>query len=504
MSRSLYSKLLRTYGTLPGGAERRAFALSQQQKFSAQFAAPMLTALPATPADVIVIGAGFAGLSAAYHLVSAQHRVTVLEARDKIGGRVLSNRDQFARGQIIEFGAELIGANHRSWVNLALQFGLSFNVVTDDQLFEEADLVAPLIIGGRKIDPETARRLFINMDMAVRLLDVTGADVKEDRPWESPGAEQLDEELLGPWFRGKIDQMKLPPAEAGLLKEALDAEFTNDNAVSWDAQSLLAVLSQIKAHGGSKKFGEFTEVYRCSAGNDMLATKLEEHIGRANIKLNEPVTDIILNGNKTSVVINNGQKHYTADYIVLAAPPTVWQDITRDEEILRLRSQSGPAIKYMTAVADRFWIKDKLSPSGLCGDIGMTWEGTDNQSELPGKPMDISCFAGGSVADHILKQSDPKAFYDERLEGIFPGFSAAAIDSHLQNWPAEAYIKTGYSFPGRGEVCSKVKLLNQAYKERLFFAGEHACPGFWGFMEGALRSGIIAAKNIQQAAAKDR
>src|ERR1700754_4295825 len=101
MSRSLYSKLLRTYGTPPSGAEKREFALRQQSKFEAQFISTQLRAVPETPAHVIIIGAGFAGLSAAYHLTRNNHKVTVLEAGDRVGGRVFSDRNNFATGQII-------------------------------------------------------------------------------------------------------------------------------------------------------------------------------------------------------------------------------------------------------------------------------------------------------------------------------------------------------------------------------------------------------------------
>lgn len=504
MSRSLFAKLLRTYGTPPSGAERRQFALEQQAAYEAQFVSEQLRAMPAAPSSVIIIGAGFAGLSAAYHLVRNGHKVTVLEAGDRSGGRVLSKRDSFATGQVIEFGAELIGANHRTWVELAIEFGLSFNVVTNDEMFEEAELTGPLIIGGRSIDRPTAERLTHNLERAFELLDTAAEIVNEKTPWDSPDAQKIDNELLGRWFYSRVKEMGLSEADAQLLLEALDAEFTNDNAVSWQTQSLLAVLTQIKAHGGGKRFGDFTEVYRCSAGNDVLAGKMMEKIGAININFNQPVVDIVFNNDNIQVCTrplrNPKQKIiYTAAYAVLATPPTTWEHITRDAGILDLRTQTGPAVKFMAAVADRFWIKNKIAPSGLAGAVGMTWEGSDNQSELPGREMDLSCFAGGDFAARILQEGDRNAFCSKHFEQIFKGFDKSVRKRHFQSWPEEPYINTGYSFPGKGEVCSKIKYLNQAYKKRLFFAGEHTCAGYWGFMEGALKAGKIAAENIWKA-----
>jgi monoamine oxidase len=74
---------------------------------------------------VVVIGAGFAGLAAAYELESVGHQVIVIEARDKVGGRVESRRD-VVPGKVMEGGAELIGRNHLAWWSYKMKFGLKF------------------------------------------------------------------------------------------------------------------------------------------------------------------------------------------------------------------------------------------------------------------------------------------------------------------------------------------------------------------------------------------
>jgi monoamine oxidase len=243
-----------------------------------------------------------------------------------------------------------------------------------------------------------------------------------------------------------------------------------------------------------------TEVYRCADGNDALATKMQKRIdnGAKNVFTGTPVGAIRIFDDYA--VVYTKERSYNADYIVLATPPTVWADIDMDTEILNLRSQTGFAIKYMSAVTDRFWIKNGVAPSGLCGSLGMTWEGSDNQVVLPDKIMDLSCFAGGPFADHIIKmsQAERRSFFDTELERVFNGYNNAVINRHYQCWPEETWTKTGYSFPGLGEVCTKIRALNQPYK-RMFFAGEHTSAGFWGYMEGALRSGMLAAERIHQA-----
>src|SRR3954470_4613386 len=81
---------------------------------------------------VVVIGAGFAGLSAAYELARAGADVTVLEARNRVGGRVVSFHDLVPGGSM-EGGAELIGTNHPIWNAYKQQFGLAFIDITEDE-----------------------------------------------------------------------------------------------------------------------------------------------------------------------------------------------------------------------------------------------------------------------------------------------------------------------------------------------------------------------------------
>ena len=85
--------------------------------------------------SVIVIGAGFAGLAAAHELLSAGYQVTVLEARDRVSGRVVSFND-FVPGRWVEGGGELIGSNHPTWVAYAKKFGLHFNDIPESEDFD--------------------------------------------------------------------------------------------------------------------------------------------------------------------------------------------------------------------------------------------------------------------------------------------------------------------------------------------------------------------------------
>ena len=93
---------------------------------------------------VVVIGAGFSGLAAAYELTRAGYDVTVVEARNRVGGRVISFSD-IVPGKNVEGGGELIGSNHPAWVGYAKQFKLDFLDVGEE------DLEFPIVLNGKRL-----------------------------------------------------------------------------------------------------------------------------------------------------------------------------------------------------------------------------------------------------------------------------------------------------------------------------------------------------------------
>ena len=103
-------------------------------------------------ADVVVIGAGFAGLTAAYELSHAGADVTVVEARNRVGGRVISFTD-LVSGSAMEGGAELIGTNHAIWLDYAKRFKLGFIDITE----EDAE-APPQAVGGERVRRRVLRR----------------------------------------------------------------------------------------------------------------------------------------------------------------------------------------------------------------------------------------------------------------------------------------------------------------------------------------------------------
>ncbi len=497
MGRSLYSRLARRRGNLTTKAERREFLLHSLAA-TATLLLSSQSAHGRTPAPredakrVVVIGAGFAGLACAHELRSIGYHVTVLEARKRVGGRVLSanaaNGREFVKGRNVEFGGELIGSNHPVWLNYAERFGLEFLDVTSD---DEAEL--PVVIGGKRLTRGEAQELWDGLEAALGQLNELAEPVVEDEPWRTPGAEKIDSMSVQEW----IDKLEVSP----MVKRAVWINQCADNGQDTERQSLLGQLASVKG-GGLEKYWTESEVYRCRGGNDQLATKLAEAIGSEQILVNKPVRTVSRQGDVMLVETADGSV-FECDDVVLTAPPTTWHKIKFSPSLPEtMNPQTGHNAKFFALVKDRFWEQHnpKLSQYALADEpICMTWDGTDNQG-----PVDATVggaclvgFSGGSVCRRALDmdaESRERAF-SKALEQFFPGYKENVLKTFYMKWPEEPWALTGYSFPAPGQVTTVGPLLAQPHLDgRLHIAGEHACYKFVGYMEGALQSGLRAAK----------
>lgn len=430
---------------------------------------------------VLVVGAGFAGLACAHELRSVGYDVTVLEARSRLGGRVLSSTN-LAPGRNLELGGELIGTNHKHWVAYADRFKLKLLEMTED---EEAE--APIVFEGKKLTKEESDKVWEELEEGCKRLNEDASKVDAEKPWSLAKAKELDARSVGKW----IAEQDL----SDLVKKGMAATFTADNGVAVEKQSYLGMLTQIKG-GGVEAFWTETETHRCEGGNQQLAVKLAEAVGKDRVRTNAAVVKIEI-GEKAATVTLNDNTSLTADDVVLAIPPSTWDRIVFAPPLPPvLKPQMGVNVKFFPIVKSRFWEEMKLSQYSLSdGPVSMTWDGTDNQ---PGEgPACLTCFSGGPPAEtcRSWKSDDREAKYLEELARRYPTIREHFVKSAFMDWPGDRLTAAGYSFPAPGEVTTIGPLLYEGLK-RLHFAGEHACYAFVGYMEGALCSGVSVARRL--------
>src|SRR5205823_12230585 len=112
-------------------------------------------------------------------------------------------------------------------------------------------------------------------------------------------------------------------------------------------------------------------------------------------------TNLRLSGDRLFIDFEAGEREGPFDYVVVAVPSVVMEKLTIDGTAFPYRAIGhGPAIKYFSSFERRFWIKDGLAPSSLSDQVGMTWEGTDNQMDTAA--FELSLFAGGPLAQQAI------------------------------------------------------------------------------------------------------
>jgi monoamine oxidase len=438
---------------------------------------------PARPSgkSVVVIGAGFAGLAAAYELLSAGYDVRVVEARDRIGGRVLTF-DNFVSGRFVEGGGELIGRNHPTWIAYANKFGLEFLDIDD------SDDETPIVIGGELLSKKVAARLWKEIDEASELIYRDAQTVVEDEPWKTPNAHALDMRTVAAWLKNIH--------ASSIAKKGLAAQVVADNGVALDKQSYLGQLTLVKG-GGLEKYWTETEAFHCKGGNQQLALKLASAIGSERINVKLPARSVAIKNDKVIVGADDGRE-FVADDVIVSVPPSVWGGIKFEPALPPgLTPQMGSNVKYLASVKSQFWKSARLSPNSLSdGNIQFTWDGTEGQDGEG--PAAMVAFSGGPASEAMRGVPAEKrdAAYRTILAKRYPRFESAVVGSRFMDWPATDWTLCGYSFPAPGQVTTVGPLMYKGVANRIHFAGEHTCYKFVGYMEGALNSGVSMARRL--------
>jgi monoamine oxidase len=473
--------------------------------------------------SVAVVGGGLAGLMAARELARRGIKVTLFEARDQLGGRVRSNTT-FSNGRITEEGAELIGSFHTTWLALARKYKLAMISRMDGHLYEREGLEERLVLGrplsmteSWNLEKETAKRVLARISDAASKIKV------ESRPWEQKELRKFDDISVA-----TVLEKKYKVDRNGPIWKQLEFQLVNNEVAPLEEMNFLGLLCKVRAaqkvhfrsdgkYAKLMRYWNELEIFRCADGCQKLATEIAKEIQNSygsTVLLNTAVTHLDLSPQGVKLEFRQGipgQKLvpwlpgvFTGDYVILAIPPSVWGGVRVKVNGNEWRPESyigpqgmGPAVKYFTDLKERFWIKENAAPSGGSLTLGQVWEGTENETRVGNQGIVLSVFAGP-----ILKGArvPTPAEFDLGLKQLYRGYAANVNNTLFTNWPKEPFIMTGYAAPAIGQIFKIGDKLTKPYKGRLFFAGEHTQMDFFGYMEGALRSGERAARTLIQQA----
>lgn len=437
-----------------------------------------------TTHSAIIIGAGLAGLSAAWNLHRAGWRTTVLEARDRVGGRVRTFRQGLANGHCAEAGAEFIEAFHTRMVGLARTLGLTLTPL-------ERAPGQPFLAWGGHIGPENAATLWgadvpAEVHVAMQAWATLGQRVPDPtRPHLAPQASALDAQTAADW----LNALPISAPTRALVRARLRAEFT----VEPEHMSLLD-LARWGAFYYADPNAEW-QTFRVAGGNDQIPRTLAAAL--PDVRLNSPVYTV--EQHATGVRVHTPHDTLTATVAVLAVPAPVARAFTflpalpATHQAVLNALQYGVVTKVAMQCRQPVWETHGWD-GHLTGDLPVSevWNASASQ---PGAAL-LMAYTGGQpgAAFSALSDEARTAHALADVEHACPGLSAHLQATRTVAWANEPYTQGAYAAYAPGQVTAFWDVLRQP-AGRLFFAGEHTAD-HQGFMEGAVESGERAAAAI--------
>jgi monoamine oxidase len=407
--------------------------------------------------DVIVIGAGLAGLRCATDLVATGLDVVVLEARDRVGGRVFSHT--FSNGQVCERGAEFIDGSHTEALALAADLGL-----TVSERDEDIDWRATLVdAGGRAVPMSLHASLapdWERWEQAVAALQPTDAFEQGTLGdlMAGLGLSVMARVVIG---RDVRTEYMLPPEEI--------------------SQRFAAQVMSNQVRGQRER-------HRVIGGNDQLATGLAARLGD-RVRLNTPVRDVRADAGQ--VTLSDGTV-LQGGAVVAAVPLPVLSRLWPEMPLELGAIGYGIGAKISVQFSRRIWLDYGRNGLVLSDRAwGHLWETTDDQSGDTGILTDLMASHDGAAFAAMPEATDRIV---HEIERIFPGARGLAGERVLTDWTNDPYSLGCYTCFGPGQWAASQGALHSSHG-RLWLAGEHA-DGHAGFMEGALRSGVRVAEAV--------
>lgn len=434
--------------------------------------------------DVAVVGAGLSGLTAARDLQRAGLSVCVLEARDRVGGRIWTESKN--DGVFIDHGGQFVGPTQDRILALAEELGVG----TFPSLVDGHNHVR---IHGRE------DLSFLSLVEIVTALEDMAATLPVEHPWMAEHAREWDAQTFQTWLLEHVPD----PADRALMRGITTAVFTSEP----DELSLLHVLVYIRSAGSMTLLTQMeggAQERRFAGGAQLVAQRLAGSLGDGVLRLKAPVRQISQADGRVRVKAD-GLAAVTARRVIMTVPIPLTDRISYSPPLPGHRSQMhqrmspGATIKIHCVYPDPFWRAAGQSGRAFTdeGYVSVTFD-----NSCPGTSAGVLVvFVEGDRARRLGRMTSEarKATVLAELVPIY-GEQAAEPSEYLeQNWLEEEWTRGCYGGNfGPGGWTRYGDALREPFG-LLHWAGTETSPVWMNYMDGAVRSGERAATEVADA-----
>ena len=479
--------------------------LSRRELIGGGAAAAVAVALPETAearrrprkrrrrsADVVVVGAGLAGLVCARELRRAGKRVIVLEARRRVGGRCYSRAIPGA-GDVANLGATFVGPTQRRILALARELGIGvFPTYNSGRNV--------LFFNGRRAEytgavPPVSPLALVEAQKLIVQANEMAKSVPLDAPWKAPHAGDWDGQTVETWKRANA----LSADARKLIDLAVEAVFS----VEPRDLSLLFFLFYVRSAGSVEQLintAGGAQESRIEGGAQLIADELYRRLGRKRVVLRSAVRRIVRRRGGVEVV--SDRLTVRARRVVVALPPVVAARIRyepalpADREQLTQRTPMGSAIKTFAVYDTAFWREDGLTGQATSdtGPVRVTFDA----SPRSGRPGVLLGFSDADDARELHRLSHRERASRE-VESYVRYFGSRAREARqFFDYPWDSDPLTGgapVAFMPPGVLLEFGDALRRPVGP-IHWAGSETATTWNGFMDGAVQSGERAAREV--------
>jgi monoamine oxidase len=448
---------------------------------------------------IAIVGAGVAGLNAAYKLQKAGLTATIFEGANRTGGRMFTARDLLGDGLTTELGGEFIDSTHEEMLALMDEFGLQrLDTVQEDSKLKPETY----FINGRHYTQAQAARAFVPLAKKI-LADYDSLGDVVNYQTEGGGS-TFDRMTMTQYF----DRI----GATGWMRELFDSAYVTEYGLDAGEQSALNFLfligsGELEDPETCDLLGESDERYKVRGGNQQIVDQLAQRV-QPQIKLLHRLEAIRSRGRGFTLTFQTGGSpvDHEADIVLMTIPFSILRDVKVDVDLPELKRRAirdlayGANAKVLVGFRSRPWEKQGYAGNTYSDEMfQLAWANSYLQAGAAGG---LTLYSGGRLA-HEAGQGTQEAIAEQLMRGIeraYPGTTRERNGKVSRfHWPAHPWSKGSYSCyrPGQWTTIAGSEGLPVG---NLFFAGEHCSYDFQGYMNGAAQSGADAAKAIMAVA----